>query len=153
MKNTFASNGNCQSWMGIQNGGRGGRWGKGKRQISRDQHGADQGNQFDLLHTKDDVMDDDFTMTTTKKIYNVETPLAAPTPNADDSIFHTTATVAETPMVRNFTGTLEIGFTVTSRDKGQCQQSAKMIPLPLSEDWQRFPNPSPTGRRPKHRMA
>jgi hypothetical protein len=67
MKNNFASNGNGQSSMGIPNGGQGGRGGKGERQRSRDQHCADQGNQFDLLDSEDDVMDDAFTMTTTDK--------------------------------------------------------------------------------------
>jgi hypothetical protein len=91
-------------------GGRGGRGGKGERQRLRDQHGADQGNQFYLLDIEDDVMDDAFTTTTTNKFYNDETPWAAPTPNADNSIFHTKATVEEALMVRRFTGTLEIGF-------------------------------------------
>jgi hypothetical protein len=67
MKNNFASNGNRQSSMGIPNGGRGVRWGKGERQRLRDQHGGDQGNQFDLLDREDDVMDDAFTTTTTNK--------------------------------------------------------------------------------------
>jgi hypothetical protein len=82
MKNTFASNGNRQSSMGISNGRRGGRGGKGERQILRDQHGEDQGNQFDLLDTEDGVMDDAFTTTTTNKFYNGKTPWAAPPPNA-----------------------------------------------------------------------
>jgi hypothetical protein len=42
--------------MGIPNGGRGGRGGKGEKQRSRDQHGDDQGNQFNILDTEDDVM-------------------------------------------------------------------------------------------------
>jgi hypothetical protein len=40
-----------------------------------------------------------------------------PPPNADDSIFHTTTTTSAYPMVRSFTGTLKIGFTVTSTDE------------------------------------
>jgi hypothetical protein len=97
MKNTFASNGNRQSSMGIPNGGRAVRGGKGERQISRDHHGDDQGNQCDLLDTEDNVMDDDCVTTTTNKFYNGETPWEAPPPNTDDSIFHTTATTAAAP--------------------------------------------------------
>jgi hypothetical protein len=59
-------------------------------------------------------MDDAFVMTTTYEFCNGETPWAAPPPNIDDSIFHMTATVSEAPMVMSFTGSLEIGFTVTS---------------------------------------
>jgi hypothetical protein len=68
MKNTFSSNGNHQYSMGIPNGGQGGIGGKGERQRSRYQHGADQGNQLYPLDTT----------TTTNKFYNGETPWTAP---------------------------------------------------------------------------
>jgi hypothetical protein len=96
-------------------------------------------------------MDDAFMTTTTNKFYNDETPWAAPSPNADDSIFHTTATTATTvvsPMVRSFTGTLEIGFTVTSTDEVNVSTLLKRF---LS--FARLLYPTPPGRRSKHCMA
>jgi hypothetical protein len=47
------------------------------------------------------------------KFYKGTTPWI-PTPNADDSIFHTPAKQIEYPLVRSFTGTLEIGFSIGS---------------------------------------
>jgi hypothetical protein len=61
-------------------------------------------------------MADAFTTTTTNRFYNGEIPWAPP-PNADDSVFHETATVGDAPIVRSFTGTLEIGFTLTSTEE------------------------------------
>jgi hypothetical protein len=105
------------------------------RQRLRDQHDDNQVNQFNLLDTEDDVMDDAFTTTTTNKLFNGETPWAASPPNADDSIFHTTALTAAAPMSRSFTGTLETGFTVTSTDKVNFSKKLKLVlPFALKTD-------------------
>jgi hypothetical protein len=49
----------------------------------------------------------------------------APPPNVDDSVFHETATIGDTPIVRSFTGTLEIGFTVTSTEEANVSNLMK----------------------------
>jgi hypothetical protein len=61
------------------------------------------------------VVVDAFMTMTTDKLYNGKTP--PPPPNADYSVFHETETAGDAPIVRSFTGTLEIGFTVTSTEK------------------------------------
>jgi hypothetical protein len=45
------------------------------------------------------------------KSNNGATPWSPPH-NADDSIFHATPKQVEAPLVRNFTGALEIGFSI-----------------------------------------
>jgi hypothetical protein len=45
------------------------------------------------------------------KFYNGATPWSPPQ-NADESVFHAPAKQVEAPLVRSFTGTLEIGFSI-----------------------------------------
>jgi hypothetical protein len=89
-------------------GGGGGRPGHGGRRC--------RGSQTTSGHLSQDNVNEDLDINMDSsdkhnKFYNGATPWSPP-PDADDSVFHAPAKQVEEPLVRNFTGTLEIGFSI-----------------------------------------
>jgi hypothetical protein len=74
-------------------------------------------------------------------------------PNADDSVFHDTARTADAPMVRSFTDTIEIGFTVTTTDYVNVSTLLKIFLSFALKNGHRILNPAPTRRQPEYCMA
>jgi hypothetical protein len=112
--------------MGIPIGGRRGRGGKDKSQRAGFGNTNRQGNQFGALEIEDDKMSDALPMTKINRFYNVANPWR-PAHNADDSVFHEPVKTADAPMIRSFTGTLEIGFTVETTDEVNISTLLKMF--------------------------
>jgi hypothetical protein len=98
--------------MGIPTGGRGAN-ARGEGGNTNRQNQLYALNDDDLSKTNiTEVGDVDMESSNKRnEFYNGTTPWSRPQ-NADESIFHAPAKQVEAPLVRNFTGTLEIGFSI-----------------------------------------